>query len=46
LGTSARLRAAGATFHDMPAPEGMEGARLVTSWATTEAEVEALLHLL
>lgn len=44
-GTSARLRAAGATFHDMPAPEGFQGARLVTSWATTEAEVEALLHL-
>lgn len=45
-GTSARLRAAGADFYDMPAPEGMEAARLVTSWATTEAEVHAFLDLL
>ena len=42
-GISARLRAAGAQFYDAPAPEGREGARLVTSWATTEADVDALL---
>ncbi len=45
-GTSARLRAAGARFFDMPAPEGREGARLVTSWATTEAEVDTFLALI
>ncbi len=49
-GTSARLRAAGAVFYDMPAPEGptpqkMEAARLVTSWATGEAEVQSFLDL-
>ena len=44
-GTSARLRAAGAAFYDMPAPESREGARLVTSWATTEAEVARFLNL-
>lgn len=44
-GTSARLRAVGAGFYDMPGPEGMEGARLVTSWATSEAEVRAFLDL-
>jgi len=45
-GTSARLRAGGAMFYDMPAPEGQEGARLVTSWATTEAEVDRFLALI
>ena len=45
-GTSARLRTAGARFFDMPAPEGREGARLVTSWATTEAEVDTFLALI
>lgn len=45
-GTSARLRAAGAQFFDMPAPEGREGARLVTSWASTEAEVDRFLSLI
>ena len=44
-GQSARLRAAGAAFYDMPAPAGHEGARLVTSWATTESEVAAFLKL-
>ncbi len=44
-GTAARLRAGGAAFYDMPAPAGHEGARLVTSWATTEAEVDAFLAL-
>ncbi|SEN75371.1 L-threonine aldolase [Gemmobacter aquatilis] len=45
-GTSARLRAAGAQFYDAPAPEGREGARLVTSWATTEADVAGFLAAL
>lgn len=44
-GTSSHLRAHGAQFYDMPAPEGMEGARLVTSWSTTQAEVDAFLNL-
>ncbi|MEH7828404.1 threonine aldolase family protein [Gemmobacter denitrificans] len=46
VGTSARLRAGGAMFYDMPATEGQEGARLVTSWATTEADVAAFLRLI
>jgi len=45
-GTSARLRDAGARFYDMPAPAGQEGARLVTSWATTEADVDGFLSLI
>lgn len=45
-GTSSRLRAKGAQFYDMPAPEGREGARLVTSWSTTEADVDAFLAAL
>ena len=44
-GLSSHLRAHGAQFYDMPAPEGMEGARLVTSWSTTPAEVDAFLNL-
>ncbi len=42
-GTSQRLRAAGAAFYDMPAAEGFEGARLVASWSTTEADVDGFL---
>ena len=42
-GTSHRLRSAGAAFHDMPAPEGYEGARLVASWSTTQADVDGFL---
>ncbi len=42
-GTSQRLRAAGAAFYDMPASEGFEGARLVASWSTTEADVDGFL---
>ena len=44
-GTSHRLRAAGAAFYDMPAAEGFEGARLVASWSTTEADVDGFLTL-
>jgi threonine aldolase len=43
-GTHARLRAAGANYYDMPAPIGCEGARLVTSWNTTAADVDAFVH--
>jgi threonine aldolase len=40
----ARLRAADATFYDMPGPP--EGSvRLVCSWSTTEAEVDGFLRL-
>jgi threonine aldolase len=28
----------------MPAPQGREAARLVTSWSTTEADVDAFLN--
>ncbi len=42
-GTSARLRSAGAAFYDMPSGEGLEGARLVASWSTTEADVDGFL---
>jgi threonine aldolase len=43
-GRHARLEAAGAVYYPFPAPEGREGARLVTSWSTTEADVEAFLR--
>jgi len=47
--TIARLRAAGATFHEWPA-DGIDAeedcVRLVTSFATTEAEVDRFLSLL
>ena len=43
-GTNARALARGAAFYDMPAPR--EGARLVTSWSTTETDVEQLLAAL
>lgn len=45
-GTHARLEAAGAAYYQMPAPQGREAARLVTSWSTTEADVDAFLHAL
>jgi threonine aldolase len=45
-GTHARLRAAGAVYYDWDAPSGEEAARLVTSWATTEAEVDGFLAAL
>ena len=44
-GNSARLRAQGAMFYDMPAPAGQEAARLVTSWATTADEVSDFINL-
>ncbi|MFN7222901.1 MAG: threonine aldolase family protein [Paracoccaceae bacterium] len=45
-GTHARLEAAGAVFYPYPAPEGRERARLVTSWSTTEADVDAFFKAL
>jgi threonine aldolase len=42
-GTHDRLEAAGAHFYRLPAPEGRERARLVTSWSTTEADIDAFL---
>lgn len=42
-GTDERLRAAGAVYYSYPAPPGREGARLVTSWSTTAADVDAFL---
>jgi threonine aldolase len=38
-----RLEAAGAHFYRYPAPQGRERARLVTSWSTTEADVDRFL---
>ncbi len=45
-GTQARLEAAGAAFYPFPAPKGRESARLVTAWATTEADVDGFLRAL
>ena len=45
-GTHARAEAAGAAYYPWPAPEGVEGARLVASWNTSEAEVDGLLSVL
>jgi threonine aldolase len=45
-GTHARLRAAGAVYYDWDAPPGREAARLVTSWNTTEADVDRFLSAL
>jgi threonine aldolase len=42
-GTHDRLAAAGAVYSRYPAPEGRERARLVTSWSTTEADVDRFL---
>ncbi|KAF0116726.1 MAG: threonine aldolase [Rhodobacteraceae bacterium] len=45
-GTHDRLEAAGAHFYRLTAPEGRERARLVTSWSTTEADVDRFLSTL
>lgn len=42
-GTHDRLEATGAVYYRLPAPEGRERARLVTSWSTTEADVDQFL---
>ena len=41
--THARLESLGAAYYPMPAPQGREAARLVTSWSTTPAAVDAFL---
>jgi threonine aldolase len=45
-GTNARAAARGAVYYPMPGPEGMEGARFVASWSTTEADVDGLIQAL
>lgn len=45
-GTNARAEARGAIYYAMPAPEGMEAGRLVSSWSTTTDEVDAVLNAL
>lgn len=46
-GTHDRLRAAGAAYYDQrPLPDGRETARLVTSWSTTEVDVDRFLSAL
>ena len=46
IGTHARAEAKGAIYYQMPAPEGMEASRLVSSWSTTADDVDALLKAL
>ncbi|MFT4151177.1 MAG: beta-eliminating lyase-related protein [Paracoccaceae bacterium] len=45
-GGHARLQRAGAVYYDMPAPPEREAARLVTSWSTTDADVDAFVDAL
>lgn len=45
-GRHAPARAKGAVYYDMPADPGHEAARLVASWCTTEADVDALIAAL
>jgi len=42
-GAHARLERAGAAYYRFPAIKGREAARLVTSWSTTEADVDGFL---
>jgi threonine aldolase len=42
-GTHERLKAAGAVYYPFPAPDGREGARLVTSWSTKPEDVDSFL---
>ena len=42
-GSHDRLEAAGAAYYRFPAAPGREAARLVASWSTTEADVDAFL---
>lgn len=39
-GLHAKLEAAGGVYYRFPAPQGREGARLVTSWSTTPDDVD------
>lgn len=45
-GTNARAAERGAVYYAMPAPEGLEGGRLVASWSTIAEDVDALLDAL
>ncbi len=45
-GGHARLKAAGARYYSWSLPDGREGARLVTSWSTTEGHVDGFLEAL
>lgn len=45
-GTNARLQAAGAQFYGWPLEDGREGARLVTSWNTTDQDIDRFLAAL
>ncbi|MGQ0563733.1 MAG: threonine aldolase family protein [Gemmobacter sp.] len=45
-GTHERLRAAGAVYYPQTGLEGSEAARLVTSWCTTAADVDAFVAAL
>jgi threonine aldolase len=45
-GGHARLQAAGARYYSWGLPDGREGARLVTSWNTTEAHVDDFIAAL
>lgn len=42
-GHHARLEAAGAVYYQLPAPDGREACRLVTSWSTTDRDVDAFI---
>ena len=42
-GARARRDAGGAVYYRFPAPPGREAARLVTSWSTTEADIDSFL---
>lgn len=46
MGIHAKLEAAGAAYYPFPAPMGRERARLVTSWSTTERDVDEFLSAL
>ena len=45
-GTNARAAAKGAVYYNWLTPDGQEAARFVTSWSTTEQDVDALLDAL
>lgn len=45
-GTNARAEARGAAYSPAPAPDGLDGARLVASWSTTAQDVDALIAAL
>ena len=46
LGTYDRATARGTRYNPYPAPPGRENARLITSWSTTEADVDGVVAAL